>query len=220
MEDFRIKYRPRELSELWGNDDVKNRWERFRAAKTFPKAIVLYGNHGTGKTTLARIFAQDILSVLDNKVALCDGFHELDSTQYDSDSMRRVLNSVTSYRHGTVVFFFDEFQRMPLTAQEILLKPIEDTDEIFFIFAATDLGRLDTGILSRSTKFVLNNPPKLVLLEKLAEIAQWENIGISKEALEELLDSSKYSPRECLGNLQSLIGFGRVENPAIIQQIL
>ncbi len=218
MTDFRIKYRPSSLSEVWGNESVKSRWQRLLVAKAFPKAILLSGNFGVGKTSLAKIFGKDILSAMSEKAGLRDGFHEFDSTTYDSDKVRSLLKNMTTYVHGTVVLFFDEFQRMPSKAQEILLKPIEEADGIFFILATTNMESIDGGILSRSTKLVLSNPPKLVLVDKLAGIAELENIEISEEALEYLVESSNYSPRECLGNLQSLVGFvGHIEISTVLQ---
>lgn len=207
MEDFRIKYRPRNMSEIWGNDQIKKRWSGCIKRKSPPKSIILHGNYGVGKTTLARIFGEDILRVRDNNFGLSHGFHELDSTKFDSESVRGFLSKIVGYVHGTVVLFFDEFQRMPLKAQEILLKPVEEDGELFCIFATTNMDSIDGGIQSRSTKFFVTNPPKVTLVEKLSQIAENEGIKIIKEALEFLIEESGYSPRECLGSLYSLQSF-------------
>ncbi len=218
MEDFRIKYRPQNMSEIWGNDQIKKRWAGYLKEKSPPKSIILHGNYGAGKTTLARILGEDILRVRDNNFGLSYGFYELDSTKFDSESVRGFLSKIVGFVHGTVVLFFDEFQRMPLKAQEILLKPIEQDGELFCIFATTNMESVDGGIQSRSTKFIITNPPKIILVEKLTEIAGKEGIKIAEKALEFLIEESGYSPRECLGSLHSLLGFdGEIDRNYIHQ---
>ena len=62
MNDYRIKYRPQRIEDVCGNDYVKQLWKGYKNKDAFPRSIVLCGNYGTGKTTLARIFTQDILN--------------------------------------------------------------------------------------------------------------------------------------------------------------
>jgi len=220
MEDFRIKYRPQDMSEIWGNECLKKRWAGYLRRKSPPKSIILHGNYGVGKTTLARIIGGDILKLRDNNFGLSGGFHELDSTKLDSENLRGFLSKITGYVHGTTVLFFDEFQRMPPKAQEILLKPVEEDDDLFCVFATTDMNSIDGGIQSRSDKFIIQKPSMAILIEKLTEIAEKEDIEITKEALGFLIELADYSPRECLGNLYSFGGSDGIIDGKVVQQFL
>jgi len=204
MEDLRLKYRPQEMNEVWGNKHLKMLWNGFLKGNGIPKSIILYGNYGTGKTTVARIFARDIFeSVVDwehwsgNK-----NFIEIGSAKCGYETIKHTIYSVSN-TSCTFTIFLDEAQRVADRSQDIFLKAIEDVPNLYFIFATTDIDKIDRGIISRSTSIRLVNPESLELFEKLKIIADKENIRVTDEALNYLIEFSKFNPRRCLGNLNT-----------------
>lgn len=203
MEDFRIKYRPKQLSEFWGNNFIKRTWLGMIQKRRFPKSIILHGNYGTGKTSLARMLGRDLIEHGEDDLMLSreEQLIEINSPECDFTKVCNYSNRYKDIVHGTIVLFFDEAQRIQDKAQNGLLKPIEDANDLYFIFATTNLDAIDEGIKSRSTLFSIKKPSSEVIAEGLRKIADMEGIRITDDAIKLLIKRSKYSPRECLGNL-------------------
>jgi DNA polymerase-3 subunit gamma/tau len=203
MKDYRIKYRPSQLSDLWGNEKIKSVWQRMVGNKSFPKGIILNGPIGTGKTSLARIMAEDIIRNGDEDCLLTpkELFKEINSPLYDYSSAYRLVNQFQDIDHGSFVLFFDEAQRIQDKTLNGLMKPMEDADNFYFIFAVTNLDEIDEGIKSRSTIFNLQRPSSDTLLKELKSIAEKEGIQITDKALSKLILKAHRSPRGCLGSL-------------------
>lgn len=204
-EDFRIKYRPKALYEFLGNDHIKMIWENCLRKGYIPRSIILSSNFGMGKTTLARIMANDIISHEQTTTKHNYAMEEYDSSLCDFLQIRRRISEMSNYLINPVrVVFFDEAHRMPDKAQDSYLKAIEEIDSITFIFATTDMNKIDMGLRQRSDKYRLEPPEKEILMKELLRISVLENIRIGQDVLDYLIDFSGYSPRECLGNLQTL----------------
>lgn len=221
MEDLRMKYRPQSIPEVWGNEHIKAIWTRFAKRSCYPKSIVLYGTFGCGKTSLARILANDLTlnnSYLGN--GLYENLYEIDAAKHDIEYIRRLLKKISDYIHEPIVIFIDEVQRLMDRSQDLFLKTIEDSPNLHFIFATTEITKIDGGILSRSTKFHLRNPSASVLLMELSKIAQIENVNIRSEALKYLIEFSNFNPRECLGNLDIVRGYDGVVDIEKIKEYL
>lgn len=203
MEDFRIKYRPKTLDEVWGNDHVKIIWNGYLRKGYFPRSIILSSNFGMGKTTLAHIFAKDIIRC-DGEPIFCEDFIEYNSPTCDFVKVNSMIANMRQYIMKPRVLFFDEAHRMPERAQDGFLTTIESMASLTFIFATTDINRIDMGIRQRSDKYRLEPPSKDILIKELCRISALENTKVEQDALDYLIDFSGYAPRECLGNLQIL----------------
>lgn len=218
MEDLRLKYRPETLSEVWGNEHIKMIWNGYLKKGYFPKSIILYSDYGMGKTTLARIFARDIVQVRSGV-----DFIEYNSPQCDFSVIHKMINGMSKFERLIMwpqVFIFDEVHNIPDKAQEAFLKPIEDNPFLNFIFATTNLERIDKGLRLRSDKLRLKAPSTEVLIKELSRISELENIRIEKNALECLIALSDCCPRECLGNLQILSLGDRTIDLQIVKELL
>lgn len=204
MNDLMLKYRPQNMSEVWGNEKIKTVWDGFVKRRSFPRAILLRGGFGSGKTTLGRIMGRDIVECLPKGLCSTDGLFEYDSVGVDIEMVRRVMD-IRNFHHGVIVRFFDEVHRMPEKSQEVLLKPIEESENIYFILATSNPEKVDGGIISRCVEFELENPSFELLTDELLKIAEFEGLKLSQQEVLEIIESSNGSPRKCLVNLQSFI---------------
>ncbi|HAZ10799.1 MAG TPA: hypothetical protein DCY56_06820 [Candidatus Omnitrophica bacterium] len=222
LRDFREKYRPKTLDEVWGNEHIKIIWNGYRKKGFFPHSIILSSNFGLGKTTLARIFAKDIIEC-EGELSQCIEYMEFNSPECDYATINKMLGKFRGFSCSVLmprVLFFDEAHRMPDKAQDGFLKPIEDINFLTFIFATSDLNRIDGGLLSRSDKYFLKPPPNDVLISKLSRISELERIKIEKNVFEFLIERSNFCPRDCLGNLEILSNYEGVIDLQIAKEFL
>lgn len=222
MGNLIIKYRPKTMGELLGNDYIKRLWAGYVARNSYPRSMILHSNYGMGKTTIGKILAREITI---NKCPLNHSYTEehleIDATRYHE------LENIEGYlvlMYGGIFrpfsSFIDEAQRLSPKAQQLFLKPIEDEKFPTFIFATTDIGAIDKGILSRSVKFYLKNPDKHVLVENLADIAGKEKIDISAEAINLITEHAGCNVRDSLTYLEQAMGYGGKIDVEVIKEII
>jgi len=222
MEDFRMKYRPQTIDEIWGNEHIKKIWSGFVARNKFPRSIILHGNYGTGKTTMGRIMMRDIVIKKSppSWIPVFMDMNEIDATRYSYETLvRRADHYFSSLGHPSAMFI-DEAHRFPERCQEVFLKPIESEYYPHFIFATPYLDKIDDGIQSRSTILCLKHPEKVILVEKLTEVVKEENINISSEAISLLIERAGYNPRKCLGYLNTLLAYNEKIDIEIVKNVV
>lgn len=225
MESLITRYRPGRLADVWGNQAIKNKWQGYVDKKDFPHSVLLYGNYGCGKTTIARIFAMDIIRyVLPScKPSLGPLLREIDGSSIEECSAavdfikKGSLFSFSSIK----VIFFDEAQRMQPRFKEAVLVPIENREDLYVIFAASEIKETDGGILSRVDPFDVVPPTLAELKSGLTEIAKKEGVVLSDDALESLISLSDRVPRACVKNIGALYGCkGLVTKEAVMRSLL
>jgi len=201
MEDFRIKYRPGKIEDVWGNEHIKKIWEGFSERKGYPASIVLSGQYGTGKSTIGEIITKEITAnKSDLRCRPLDDIVKIISPQYDYETLLYKLNNIRCYVGHPQAVFIDEAHSLPGKSQRLFLDRIEN-DDLHYIFATTELNKIDGGILSRSTKLHLKAPKSFEVEDKLLNIAKIEKINISKGAVRLICDYANCNPRECVGIL-------------------
>ena len=151
MEPLANKIRPTTLKEFVGQEHLVGKGKPFREAieKGHLFSFVLWGPPGSGKTTLARIYAN----------ALNAEFHELSAVDSGKEDIRKILPKRGSLPMGKpLILFIDEIHRFNKAQQDFLLPYVERGD-ITLIGATTENPSFEiiSALLSRCRVFVLND---------------------------------------------------------------
>lgn len=227
------KYRPSTLADYCG-DEIKSKVEkRFKDRASLPHTIMIDGPRGTGKTTIARILTKyylcenpnedgspceccsSCLSINENLITgetdsvEVDGVNEVDATQMRGVSeIEEILEDAKSepMYSDYKILIIDECHMISKTGQNALLKVIEDIPKhLVVIFATTDPEDVLTTIKSRMQLKLKAQKQKLGdMVNRLEQIAQYENLTISTEALEAIVRAADRVPRECINLLEDI----------------
>ncbi|MEK7462394.1 MAG: DNA polymerase III subunit gamma/tau [Patescibacteria group bacterium] len=196
------KYRPVSFKEVRDQDHIVTVLEGAIKKGTIPHAILFSGTRGTGKTTLARIFAAAI------------GASELDTYEIDAasnrgiDDVRDLKEAVYTlpYESKFKVYIIDEVHMLTKEAFNALLKTLEEPPaHVIFILATTEEEKLLDTILSRCQVFRFNSPSRAVLTKLAIDVAKKEGFTLSIEAGDLVALAADGSFRDALGIVQKVI---------------
>src|SRR5690348_6023178 len=147
MEPLANSIRPRSLDEFVGQSHLVGPGKPLRLAieNQLVFSFILWGTPGTGKTTLARIYAN----------AIHADFHELSAVSAGKDDIRKIVNRPTENGHPRVLFL-DEIHRFNKAQQDFLL-PFVESGDLVLIGATTENPSFEviSPLLSRLRVFVL-----------------------------------------------------------------
>ena len=165
------KYRPTELANYIGNEQLKTKLSRYIATGDIPH-ILLSGPPGTGKTTAAKM----IVNSID-----CDYKYINASAENSVDNIRSNVKTFASM--GTMkpikVVILDEADYITIQAQMALRNLMEATSRITrFILTCNYVERIDDSIISRSQAFHVVPPSKKEVCVHVAGILKKENVAI------------------------------------------
>ena len=164
------KYRPKEWSEVVGQDVSVTILTKLIADKTFGHSLLFVGNAGCGKTTCAKIFAKSVNGeIYEYDCASHNGVAEIKDIV--EDARQKPLN------HEYKVYILDECQTLSAQAWSSLLIPLEENiPHSIFLFCTTDLQKIPNTIISRVAKFSFLPLPENLIYERLLEVVSTENI--------------------------------------------
>ncbi len=196
------KYRPQDFSEVRDQDHIVTVLEGALKKGTIPHALLFSGTRGTGKTTLARIFAKAL------------GASDLDIYEIDAasnrgiDDIRELKEAVHTlpYESQYKVYIIDEVHMLTKEAFNALLKTLEEPPaHVVFILATTEEEKLLDTILSRCQVFRFNSPSRAVLSSLAIDVARKEGFTLSPEAADLIALAADGSFRDALGIVQKVI---------------
>ncbi|HEU0085968.1 MAG TPA: DNA polymerase III subunit gamma/tau [Candidatus Paceibacterota bacterium] len=198
------KYRPEKWSEVEGQDHIVSVLESSISTDKVSHAYLFVGSRGTGKTSIARIFAREI------------GVSENDLYEIDAAS-NRGIEDIRQLRDGVrmlpleskyKVYIIDEVHMLSKDAWGALLKTLEEPPaHVIFILATTELHKVPDTITSRCQVFNFRKPSDLILKNTLLKIAKKEGFEIDQGGAELLAILGDGSFRDALGILQKVINF-------------
>jgi DNA polymerase-3 subunit gamma/tau len=196
------KYRPHTFAEVRDQDHIVSVLEGAIKKGELPHAMLFSGTRGTGKTTLARIFAKAI------------GTADLDLYEIDAasnrgiDDIRELKEAVHTmpYESEHKVYIIDEVHMLTKEAFNALLKTLEEPPEhVVFILATTEEEKLLDTILSRCQVFRMHSPSRAVLAETVTDIAKKEGFTLNPDAADLIAMAADGSFRDALGVTQKVI---------------
>lgn len=196
------KYRPSAFAEVRDQDHIVSVLEGAIKKDTIPHALLFCGSRGTGKTTLARIFARAI-GTTDNDI------YEIDAASNRRiDDFRELRDAVHTLPFSSryKVYIIDEVHMLTTEAFNAFLKTLEEPPaHAIFILATTEEDKLPDTILSRCQVFKMRSPSREVLKETALSVAEKENFSLTPESADLIAIAGNGSFRDTLGILQKVI---------------
>lgn len=207
------KYRPQSFKEVLGQDQIVDILESSVKTAKVSHAYLFVGTRGTGKTSLARIFASSI-------GVSANDLYEIDAASNrgieDMKELRdgvRVLPFDSKYK----VYIIDEVHMLSKDAWGALLKTLEEPPKhVIFILATTELHKVPETIVSRCQVFTFKKASDVVLKKMLTAVAKKEGFELEPGAAELLATLADGSFRDGLGELQKVLNF--IENKKVTKE--
>ncbi len=219
-----IKYRPQNFNDVIGQITIKKILQNSILNDKINHAYLVYGIRGTGKTTLARIFAKAVncINLLEN-VEPCNecgscvqisNSSSLDVIEIDAasnngvDEIRDITEKAnyltTSSKYK--IYIIDEVHMLSKAAFNALLKTLEEPPKnTIFILATTEINKLPDTIVSRTLVLNLESLTISNIEKGLRNILTKEDIPFEKEALEYIASVSGGSLRDAISFLEMIL---------------
>ena len=184
------KYRPTKLSDIIGQSKITETLENAIKNGQISHAYLFTGPRGTGKTSVARIFAH---AINDFNYKIEDSY--LDIIEIDAASNTGVDNIRELREKATIapskgkykIYIIDEVHMLSKSAFNALLKTLEEPPKhVVFIMATTDAHKVPITITSRAQTFNFKLADIDVMADYLKKIAKKEKIDIELNAAEAL----------------------------------
>ncbi len=219
------KYRPQRFADVVGQEHVTQTLANAIAQNRIAHAYLFCGPRGTGKTTVARIFAKCLNATGGPKVDFADDdprcqeitegrsidVLEIDGASNNGVEQVRELRETVKYAPASSkfkIYIIDEVHMLSTAAFNALLKTLEEPPEhVKFLFATTDPEKVLPTILSRCQRFDLRRIPVPLITEHLGYIAKQENVDIDAEALHAIARGADGGMRDAESALDQLISF-------------
>jgi len=233
------KYRPKNFSEVVGQDHVVKALSNSLDGDQIHQAYLLSGTRGVGKTTIGRILTKSLnceeglTSKPCNNCNTCISINEgsfMDFQEVDAASRRgveetqqlleTVLHMPGSSRYK--VYLIDEVHMLSKHSFNALLKTLEEPPpHVVFILATTEPESVPATVLSRCLQFHLKNITSSELIGRLEFILKEENISFDKGSLSQLAKAARGSLRDCLTVTDQAIAFtdGKLKEEEISEML-
>lgn len=195
-------YRPSTFDEVVGQDHIVSVLRSTAEKKTPSHAYLFSGGRGTGKTSLARIFAK-ALGVSSNDI------YEIDAASNRKVEEARALIAGVStlpMESAYKVYIIDEVHMLTKDAFNTLLKTLEEPPRhVVFILATTEKEKVLDTVISRCQTYTFKHPSLETLTNHVIHIAHKEGITLSKGNAELIARSGDGSFRDTLGVLEKVL---------------
>lgn len=204
------KYRPQSFEDVVGQELVKSVLQNAIAKNLIKQAYLFSGSRGVGKTTLARIFANQLNQTELQPDAKID-IIELDAASNTGiDNIRQLIENSTippltaKYK----IYIIDEVHMLSKSAMSALLKTLEEPPKhVVFLLATTNPEKLLPTVLSRLTKLPLSSHTIQNIVGRLEFIAKTENLKIDTASLELIAKRAEGSQRDAINLMETVSSY-------------
>ena len=219
------KFRPAEFAEVKGQEHIVTTLQNQIKANRIGHAYLFCGTRGTGKTSIAKIFAKAVNceSPVDGSpcgvCAACKSIAagtsmnviEIDAASNNGvDNIREIRENVAySPTEGKYkVYIIDEVHMLSIGAFNALLKTLEEPPEyVIFILATTEAHKIPVTILSRCQRYDFKRITAQTIADRLQELMDRESIEVEEKALRYVAKAADGSMRDALSLLDQCIAF-------------
>ncbi len=195
-------HRPQSFAAVKNQPHIVSVLEGALKKKAIPHALLFIGSRGTGKTTVARIFAREA------------GAADIDIYEIDAasnrgiDDIRELRESVLAlpYESPYKVYIIDEVHMLSKEAFNALLKTLEEPPaHVLFILATTERDKVPDTVISRCQVLEFHAPSREELRAVIEEVAKKEKYALTPAAADVVALAANGSYRDALGILQKVM---------------
>ena len=219
------KYRPQTFEDVCGRDAIVRTLKNQINSGRIGHSYLFCGTRGTGKTTIAKIYAKAVNCehpVDGNPCGECSTCRaiaenadlnvvEMDAASNNGvDDIRSIIEQVSySPTQGKYrVFIIDEVHMLSAPAFNALLKTLEEPPSYaIFILCTTEPNKLPVTILSRCQRYDFGRMPVATIAARLKTVCEKENIQIEEQALRFIASAADGSMRDGLSILDQCNAF-------------
>ena len=220
------KWRPDEFEEVKGQEHVVTTLKNQITHDRIGHAYLFCGTRGTGKTTVAKLFAKAVNCEHPledgspcNECATCKAIStgsslnviEIDAASNNGVSNIRDIRDEVQYSptEGKYkVYIIDEVHMLSIGAFNALLKTLEEPPSyVIFILATTESHKIPITILSRCQRYDFRRISLETIYQRLQELLQRENISAEEKAIRYVAKAADGSMRDALSLLDQCIAF-------------
>lgn len=205
MMNLAVKYRPQHFEDVVCQDNVKKVLSNQLKTGEIKQAYLFCGSSGTGKTTSARIFANEVNGGKGKPIEI-DG-----ASNNGVDNVRSIIDDckMKSLDSNYKVYIIDEVHMLSLGAFNALLKVLEEPPKgVIFILCTTDPHKIPATILSRLQRFDFKRIPQFEIVGRLKYILNEEgDTAYDIEALEYIAKLADGGMRDAIMKLDTVLGY-------------
>ena len=219
------KFRPVEFEDVKGQEHIITTLKNQIEANRIGRAYLFCGTRGTGKTTVAKIFAKAVNCEHPvngspcGECAMCRSIAagtsmnviEIDAASNNGVDNIREIREEVAYRptEGKYkVYIIDEVHMLSIGAFNALLKTLEEPPEyVIFILATTEVHKIPITILSRCQHYDFKRISIETITDRMRDLMQEEQVEVEEKALRYVAKAADGSMRDALSLLDQCIAF-------------